>query len=214
MGEASAENRLHACAIAENRAFKDALVNYSSQFQFTNQSVCKDTLDNAYCEYIKEIDASTSGTIRSVVDRVKRRDGNMCFIEVKVEVEKAIQLPASVDSKRIYFEGEQIDVDISVGQPLYLYVFNYHKKGVEVLFPNQYNKDTLIDDRFKFPGNDVEMTATVNGERSDETLLFLFTKRRQDIGMKVDKDSLREILESIPVNEKRLITHNIVIRSI
>ncbi len=215
MGEATADNRLMACTLAENRALSDSLVNYASQFQFTNQSVCKDTQDNAYCEYIKEIDSSTAGTIRSVVDRIKRRDGNTCFVEVKVEIEKAIQLPASVDSKRIYFEGDSIEVDIDVGQPLYLYIFNFHDQGVDVLFPNRYNTETLIDDRFKFPDEDLRVIASSNGkQRSDETLLFLFTKQRQDIGLKTNKDSLKRLLESIPVNEKRLISQNIVIRSL
>jgi hypothetical protein len=150
-----------------------------------------------------------------VVERVKRRDGNTCFMEVKVEIEKAIQLPASVDSKRIYYQGDQIELDVSVGQPLYLYVFNFHNKGVDVLFPNKYARETLIDDRFEFPGEGIDITATTNGaDRSEETLLFLFTKRRQDIEIEMDKDSLIRLLESIPVNDKRLITHNIVIRSI
>ena len=55
MGEHTSENRLQACVIAENKALKNALVNYSQrQFQFTNQSYCKDTADNSYCSYIKD----------------------------------------------------------------------------------------------------------------------------------------------------------------
>ena len=218
MGEATSHNRIHACVMAENKALKDALINFSErQFTATNQTVCEDSESHAYCNYIREIDSSTSGTIRQVLDRIRRTKDTTCFIEVKVEIEPAIQLPAEVSSERFYKEGDSISVDVDVNAPLYLHVFNLHENGVDTLFPNDYTSDTLIDDRFNFPPKGVRMIASTNGEaESRETLLFLFTKRRQSIDthfLRTNKDALKDLLESIPVNEKKLITHNIVIRS-
>ena len=206
MGEHTSENRLQACVIAENKALKNALVNFSQrQFQFTNQSYCRDSDENSYCSYIKEIDASTSGTIRSVVDRIKRRKDNTCFIEVKAEIEPAVQLPVEVKSQQIYIEGDQIEVDIDTRQPLYLYMFNLHKDGIEVLFPRKYREDTLIDDRFVYPGENYQVIASTGGlKESEETLVFLFTKQRQNIDIKFietgGNQPLKELLGSIPVN--------------
>lgn len=216
MGEATSKTRIEACTIAENLALKDALVNYNEkQYTSTDQLVCVDTQDNAYCNMIKEIDSSTSGTIRSVIDRDRKVKDKSCFIQVKVEVEPAVQLPASVESKRFYVEGDQIELDVKVGSPLYLHIFNLHEKGVDLIFPNRYNSETLIDDRFTFPSDGVQVTAKTGGKKeSKETLLFLFTKQRQYIDPEIQLDQIKQLLESIPVTEKRLVRHNIVIRSI
>lgn len=216
MGEATADNRIYACTLAENRAMKDALMNYAEQqFSATNQNVCVDSDSNSYCSYIREIDSSTSGTIRQVLERVKRVaiDTKTCFAEVKVEIEPATQLPVDVSSQRFYREGDPISVEIDVDTPLYLHVLNFHEQGVDILFPNKYTDETLIDSRFKFPPEGINMNASTGGKsESKETLLFLFTKRRQDI-VDLDGEAIKDLLESIPVNEKRLISHNIVIRS-
>ena len=84
-----------------------------------------------------------------------------------------------------------------------------------MLFPNQYNTNSLIDDRFVYPGQGITVEASLpDGEKiSNETLLFLFTSRRQDFKPEfVTTDSLKTILESIPVNEKKLVQQHIVIK--
>jgi hypothetical protein len=150
-----------------------------------------------------------------VLDRIQRTEKDVCLVEVKVEIERARQYEASVDTKRIYKPGEKIKVDVRVKEPLYLNIFNLHKKGVDLLFPNDYNKNTLIDDRFVFPGKDINVIASLDSSEdlSNETLLFLFTKRRQEfVSGDVTKETLKEILKSIPTFEKKLITHNFIIK--
>lgn len=212
MGEATAKTRIQACAIAENLALKNALINYNErQYTAVEQLVCVDD----YCDFIKEVDSSTSGTIRSIVDRDRRVKDKTCFMEVKVEIEPAVQLPATVDSKRFYQEGEEISIDVDTRTPLYLHIFNLYGKEVDLIFPSRYNNDSLIDDRFKYPSDDIKVTATTAGKKeSKETLLFLFTKQRQIVDPEITQDQLKTLLESIPVTEKRLIRHTIVIRSI
>lgn len=212
MGEATTNTRLQSCAVAENLAIKNALINFNEQqYTSTEQLVCVDD----YCDFIKEIDSSTSGTIRSIVDRHRKVKEKTCFIEVTVEIEPAVQLPVSVDSKRFYHEGDNIEIDVNTGKPLYLHIFNLYNNTVDILFPNRYNDESLIDDRFVFPSDGVEVTATTGGKKeSKETLLFLFTKQRQLIDPEITMDDLETLLRSIPVTEKRLIRHTIVIRSI
>lgn len=219
MGEQSMGRKYtkqQACVLAENKAIENALLNYSGRlFEANQETFCVDTKTHAYCNYVKEITMSTAGSIAAVVDRIQRTDKDTCYVEVKAEVQKARQLAARVTSKRIYFPGDVIDVKITTGEPLYLYIFNLHKKGVDVLFPNQYNNNNLIDEKFEFPGKDINVVASLdkNETLSNETLLFLFTKRRQDIDPRdVNKDNFRDILKSIPNFDKRLIQHNFIIK--
>ena len=210
------KDKRRACVLAENKALDDALLKYAGkEFRVESEQFCVDTKEHTYCNYIREIDSSTAGTVSAVVDRIQRSDKDTCYVEVKAEIEKARQLSASVKSKRIYFTGDAIDVTVTTGEPLYLYVFNLHKKGLDILFPNEYNTNNLIDESFAFSSKDYKFTASLDkgDSLSNETLLFLFTKRRQDIDTRdVTKDNLKDVLKSIPNFEKKLVQHNFVIK--
>jgi len=191
------KDKRRACVLAENKALDDALLKYAGkEFRVEREQFCVDTKEHTYCNYIREIDSSTAGTVSAVVDRIQRYDKDTCYVEVKAEIEKARQLSASVKSKRIYFTGDAIDVSVTTGEPLYLYVFNLHKKGLDILFPNEYNTNNLIDESFVFSSKDYKFTASLDkgDSLSNETLLFLFTKRRQDIDTRdVTKDNLKDV---------------------
>ena len=219
MGEADFKDQrgmLQACTIAENNALKFALEKYADrQYTMSQESKCVDSPEHSYCSYIKEIDATTSGSIKSIVDRIQHVKDNTCYVELKAEIHPLNFITAEVRSKRLYDVGDSIDVDIRVGQPVYLHIFNFHKDGVDILFPNQYNEESLIDDRFYYPheGVTVEATLPKGIEVSNETLLYVFTKRRQDFNPDfVNKDSLEELLRSLPVSEKKLIQQHIIVK--
>ena len=210
------KDKRNACVLAQNKALEDALIKYAGrEFTVESEQSCVDTKQHAYCNYIREIDSSTAGTVRRINETVTRSDKDTCYVEVEVEIEKSRQLGASIKLNRIYYPGDPINVKVDVKEPLYLYVFSLHKKGVDVLFPNDYNTNNLIDDTFTFPGKDIQIVATLEkGDSiSNESLLFLFTKRRQDFDLRdISKDNLKEVLKSIPNFDKKLIQHNIVIK--
>lgn len=218
MAESSFKNKdetLKACTIAENLAIKDALMKYSgSEFEVNDETLCIDSKNHAYCDYLKEITSSVAGTVRSVIDRTQKVKNNTCFVEVAVEIEPSRQLNASVSTDRFYIVNDPLKFEVTTGEPLYLYVFNLHPNGVEVLFPNEKQTNALIDEKFSFPMKDLHVLATLDKEvKSNETMLYLFTKRRQDFdAATVSKDSLQELLKSIPNFEKKLIQHNIIIK--
>ncbi len=216
MGEHTFNNekeKRQACVIAENKAIENSLFNYGEkQFESIQETFCVDTKDNAYCNYIKDIIFTSSGKVTSIIDRVKRSDKDTCYVEVKTEIEPYRQLNASVKSKRMYMVGDKFSADIKVGEPLYMYIFNMHKKGVDMLYPNEYNNEALVDDRFELPSN---ITASLDKKDnlSNETLLFLFTKRRQDIDYRdVSKNTFKELVNSIPVQERKIVQHNFIIK--
>lgn len=214
MGEStfkSSKERITACSIAENKAINNALINYAGkEFTSTKETRCIDTQKNAYCDYLTEISSQASGTVRSIVDRSRKIKNNSCLVEVVVEIEKSKSINASVKSKRIYLDGEFLDIKIKVGQPLYLYIFNLNSNGVDLLFPNIYNKDELIDDRFVWPGNMFKARGISNV--TPETLFFLFSTNRQTISEDIDLNELKQLVLSIPNFEKKVIQHNLVIK--
>jgi hypothetical protein len=218
MGEADFKDQrgmLQACTIAENNALKFALEKFADrQYTMSQESKCVDSKEHSYCSYIKEIDATTSGSIKSIVDRIQHVKDNTCYVELKAEIHPLNFITAEVEAKRHYNTGESIDITVRVGQPVYLHIFNMHKSGVDILFPNVYNKQSLIDDRFYYPqeGYTVEASLEDNESFSNETLLYVFTKRRQDFNPEfVNKESLEELLRSLPVSEKKLIQQHIII---
>ena len=218
MGEADFKDQrgmLQACTIAENNALKFALEKFADrQYTMSQESKCVDSKEHSYCSYIKEIDATTSGSIKSIVDRIQHVKDNTCYVELKAEIHPLNFITAEVEAKRHYNPGESIDITVRVGQPVYLHIFNMHKSGVDILFPNVYNKESLIDDRFYYPheGYTVEASLEDNESFSNETLLYVFTKRRQDFNPEfVNKESLEELLRSLPVSEKKLIQQHIII---
>jgi len=210
------KQKRNACVLAQNKALEDALIKFAGrEFTVESEQSCVDTKQHSYCNYIREIDSSTAGSVRKINETITRSDNNICYVEVEVEIEKSRQLGASVKLNRIYYPGDNISVKVNVSEPLYLYVFSLHKKGVDILFPNDYNTNNLIDDRFDFPGKDTQIVATLEkGDSfSNESLLFLFTKRRQDFDLReISKDNLKEVLKSIPNFDKKLIQHNIMIK--
>ena len=218
MGEADFKDQrgmLQACTIAENNALKFALEKFADrQYTMSQESKCVDSKEHSYCSYIKEIDATTSGSIKSIVDRIQHVKDNTCYVELKAEIHPLNFITAEVEAKRHYNTGDSIDITVRVGQPVYLHIFNMHKSGVDILFPNVYNKQSLIDDRFYYPqeGYTVEASLEDNESFSNETLLYVFTKRRQDFNPEfVNKESLEELLRSLPVSEKKLIQQHIII---
>ena len=218
MGEADFKDdrgRLQACTIAENNALKYALEKFSDrQYTMQQETKCVDSPEHSYCSYIKEIDTTTSGSIKSIVDRIQHVKDNTCYVELKAEIHPLNFITAEVESGRIYNTGDSIDITVRVGQPVYLHIFNMHKLGVDILFPNVYNKESLIDDRFYYPHEGLTVEASLpKGENvSNETLLYVFTKRRQDFNPEfVNKESLEELLRSLPVSEKKLIQQHIII---
>ena len=218
MGEKSFDsihNRIEACTVAENLAMKDALIKYSQRsFTVDNQTVCYDTQDQAYCDYISEVDSTTAGSVKHVIDRERHIENNTCFVKLQVAITPHEQLPVEVDIQKIYAPGQSISVAVDTKRPLYLYIFNVHPKGVDTLFPNQYTTNSLIDDKFEYPGEGVAVKASLpTGNESKETLLFLFTEQRQSFDVaNMDRASLQELLGSIPSTEKRLIQKHILIK--
>lgn len=200
--------QLAACAIAENKALQNAVSNYSSRhFVSTEQSVCH----NAHCDFIREIDFSENGSVKKIIQTDKKVNDNTCYVKVVAEIEPAEFIPVDVYSKRVYRPGDRLVVDVTIDQPLYLHVWNFHDKGADLIYPI-HNHGALIDEYFEFPKG-FKAYLREGSKVSKETLVFLFTKKRPHFPTgRLNKSDLKYMLENIPANDRRVITQNIVIR--
>ena len=112
MGEADfADQRgmLQACTIAENNALKYALEKFADrQYTMSQETKCVDSVEHSYCSYIKEIDATTSGSIKSIVDRIQHVKDNTCYVELKAEIQPLNFITAEVQS-RAHLQSRRLD---------------------------------------------------------------------------------------------------------
>jgi hypothetical protein len=210
-------NSTNACLLAEQKAIKHALDKHSGkQFTVEKKNFCYDTKEYSYCNYYKEHDYTTAGTIRKIVSRKEVIENSICKVIIVADLEEAPRpLQVGVAGKNIYFENEPLNFRISVNEPVYFYMFNVHRKGVEFLFPSGYYENNKFDEDFEFPGLGLRYVTELdrNQRRDEEKIIFLFTKHRIDFDrFALDHHMLHEAINSIPIHSRKTITYNILIK--
>lgn len=205
-----------ACLIAESQAIENALLSsFGKEFTATKSNYCFDTKSSTYCDHYREFNTNINGTVKRVLHRKTHIWNGVCFVDVKVEAQQSKFLDVSVKGRNIYTVGDKLQYDVSVNEPFYMYVFNIHRKGVEFLFPHDYNIDNLVDKGYEFPGNGKKYVTYLNdGMRQDEeTVMFLFTKHPVNFDrLNLNKDIIDDVVNSIPNFSKRVVKFNILVR--
>jgi len=210
-------NSTNACLLAEQKAIKQALDKHSGkQFKVEKKNFCYDTKEYSYCNFYKELDYSTAGTIRKIVSRTEKIENSICKVGVVLDIEN---LPRNIDvnvsGKNIYFENELLNFKISVNEPVFFYMFNVHRNGVEFLFPSKYYEDNKFEDDFEFPGLGLRYVTTLDKglRKNEEQIIFLFTKHQIDFDrFALDHHMLHEIINSIPLHSRKTFTYKILIK--
>lgn len=210
------ENISLACSVAESKAINSALEKYSSKnFIVNKKNYCYDVKNYAYCNYYVEKNIYTSGTIKKILYKKETIGNGVCRVDLKLLVEESKYLDVNVSGKSIYFVGEPLDFTVQANEDLFLYVFNIHKKGIALLFPYSYSDNNLVNSEFIFPGNGKKyVNFLYDGVKQDEEIiLFLFTKHYIEFDRNtLTKNTLYEIINSIPVHSKRTFTNQIFIK--
>lgn len=210
-------NSTNACLLAEQKAIKQALDKHSGkQFTVEKKNFCYDTKDYSYCNYYKEYDYTTAGTIRKIVSRKETITNSTCRVALVADLEELPRsIQVNVQGKNIYFVDEPLNFRIKVNEPVYFYMFNVHRKGVEFLYPSRYYEDNRFEDDFEFPGLGLRYVTTLDtGVRKDEEqIILLFTKHQLDFDrVALDHHLLHEIINSIPVHSRKTFTYKILIK--
>lgn len=218
-GQSKVDNSVNvnsACLKAESLAIENALLEkFGKEFVATKNNYCFDTKASTYCDYYREFNTNINGTVKRVLHSKTHIWNGICFADVKLEVQQSRFLDVSVKGRNIYKVGDKLQYDVSVKEPFYMYVFNLHRKGVEFLFPHDYNIDNLVDEGYEFPGNGKKYVMYLNdGMRQDEeTIMFLFTKHPVNFDRQnLNKDIIDDVVNSIPNFSKRVVKFNILVR--
>jgi len=210
------ENVNLACAVAESKAINSALEKYSHKnFLVDKKNYCYDIKNYAYCNYYVEKNVHTSGTIKKIIDKKETIGNGVCKVDIKLDIEESKYLDVNVSGKNIYFVGEPLEFKVHANEEMFLYVFNIHEKGISLLFPHSYSDNNLVNSEYVFPGNGKKyVNFLYDGVKQDEeTILFLFTKHNIDFDRNtLTKNTLYEIINSIPVHSKRTFTNQILIK--
>lgn len=209
-------NSTNACMLAESKAIKKALDTHSGkQFEVEKKNFCFESKNKTFCDYYNEINFSTAGTIRKIVSRKEVIENSVCKVSVVVDIEQPRQLKVNVYGKNVYYVGDELVFNVKTSEPVYMYMFNVHKKGVELLFPFTYTTDNLIDSEFNYEGSQFKHVAYLHDgvKKDEEKILLLFTKHYIEFDrFALDQTLLNDVISSIPVNSKRLFTYNILIQ--
>lgn len=203
------------CSLAKAIAISNALDSYSKrEFEVTRRHVCKEIKNDITCEYEKNLSSQAAGTYKSLLSESKRKEGDICIVDVKIEIEKARMLKASVKGKKEYYSGEIFDLALITEEPLFAYVFNDHADGLQVLLPPD-NKPLIVNGKYEFSDNKkVKYQVTVYHpyEQSEDTIIVLFTKYKVSLKPRLTKKELYDTIKSIPVFSRRVVYHPVIIK--
>lgn len=203
------------CNLAKAMAISNALDSYTQrEFEVSKRQVCKEIHNDITCQFQKELSSQAAGTYKSLLSERKRKDGDICIVDVKIEIEKARVLKAKVKGKTEYYSGEIFDLALVTEEPLYAYVFNDHPDGLQTLLPPD-NKPLLVNGKYEFSDNKkVKYQVTVYHpyEQSEDTIIVLFTKYKVTFKPRLTKKELYDTIKSIPVFSRKVVYHPVTIK--
>lgn len=204
------------CEIAKSFAIKDALEKYGSrEFSVNKRQVCVEHNANGVdCAYYRQIETDSLAMLKKVVSTEVEQKDDKCFVEVRVEVEKARELLGDVIARDSYKEGEQFAFDIETKEPLYVYIFNmFYGNQISMLFPTELNRDNLVKGRLKLPQymNLVADPLPHGVYKSKETLMVVFTRHRLTFKRPLTGKDIFETISSVPRYSRKIVYHNFVI---
>ena len=203
------------CNLAKAMAISNALNSFSKrEFEVSERHVCKEIESDITCQYQKDLSSQVAGTYKSILSEKKRKDGDICIVDVTIEIEKARMLKASVKGRKEYYSGEIFDLALITEEPLYAYVFNDHADGLQILMPPD-NKPLLVRGKYKFSDNKkikYQVTVYHPYEQSEDTIIVLFTKYKVTFKPRLTKKELYDTIKSIPVFSRRVVYHTVTIK--
>ena len=203
------------CNLAKAMAISNALNSFSKrEFEVSERHVCKEIESDITCQYQKDLSSQVAGTYKSILSEKKRKDGDICIVDVTIEIEKARMLKASVKGRKEYYSGEIFDLALITEEPLYAYVFNDHADGLQILMPAD-NKPLLVRGKYKFSDNKkikYQVTVYHPYEQSEDTIIVLFTKYKVTFKPRLTKKELYDTIKSIPVFSRRVVYHTVTIK--
>ena len=210
-GKGSANN----CDVARAEAVNSA-IEFSSgtDYEILKKQNCSEKTASINCTFQKDLESRTSGTLKKIIEEKVQYENGLCHVEVIIDIDPTRPLFVALNIKDKYYEGEPLTFRIFTGEPVYLYLF-IGGKHVDLIFPyDQVYISNLIEDELIFPGSydSQYIFFTAGSSLEVEHLVFLFTKHKVYDKQNWTRASLEKFLDSIPINSRKIIRHDVEIR--
>lgn len=200
------------CAIAENYAMSDALMNAKG---LNVSSIHRQSCKNNNCNFEKESELYAAGQITEVLDKKLTQSGNGCTATVYVRVSSAEVVNVQVEGKIVYRVGEPYSYRVQANEPLFMYVFVVREKNVELIYPFDYNTSVnKVKGGFELmtQKRDYAKVFGLDNNVEKNTLVFIFSKYKVDLNLhRLNKEQVDEVIKSIPVYSRKVFYNEISI---
>jgi hypothetical protein len=167
----------------------------SYQLLFTSQQ------NNDYTQlFNSDIQTEIQGAVQSytiISNKVYCKNDNEVVYEIlinanviKYNTKPDITFDANIEGiKAAYNNNEPITFTINVSQDCYLTIFNITDKEAFLLYPNAYEKQTLLsaNKKYRFPTTQINYIANTEKTFDTNRLIFVFTKKQIPF-IKMNKD--------------------------
>jgi len=111
---------------------------------------------------------------------------------IKYDTKPDVTFNANIEGvKGAYNNDDKLTFNIKTTQACFLTIFNITDKDAFVLYPNSYEKQTLLNklEQFKFPISGIDYTLHTDLKQETNRLIFVFSKTQIPF-IKMDKDQV------------------------
>ena len=195
-------SKKEACDKAELEAKNDVLRKLGLESLQSNQiEACTDSGDKANCElYQSTFNTISGGYIKTFKILEKGRGGNdnkFCVVKIVADAVKFegkhdpnFIINANIGDRRRFFEGSNLVIDAELSKEAFVNVLGWYpdidKNNYYKLYPNQFEKDNLLENKFNIPTRanstkyklNIGFPEELKKDETQEFIIVLATKRK------------------------------------
>jgi hypothetical protein len=195
-------SKKEACDKAELEAKNDVLRKLGLESLQSNQiEACTDSGDKANCElYQSTFNTISGGYIKTFKILEKGRGGNdnkFCVVKIVADAVKFegkhdpnFIINANIGDRRRFFEGSNLVIDAELSKEAFVNVLGWYpdidKNYYYKLYPNQFEKDNLLENKFNIPTRanstkyklNIGFPEELKKDETQEFIIVLATKRK------------------------------------
>jgi len=204
------------CNIAKALAVNDAIERYAEkEFEVKKQHICRErNAEGIECEYVKKTEVESAGTLKKVLSEKVKQKKDICVVEVKIELDQSRPLAGDIENASNFaYNGQRYPFDLITKEPLYVYLFSVYGDQMHMMYPYDGIKSNLIDGKLALPdGIWWQADIMSDAAESKDTLMAVFTKYKITFRSSMTRDEIYRQIASVPINARRVVYHNFVIK--
>jgi hypothetical protein len=204
------------CNIAKALAVNDAIERYAvKEFEVKKQHICRErNAEGVECDYVKKTEVESAGTLKKVLSEKVKQKKDICVVEVKVELDPSRPLAGDIENASYFaYNGQKYPFDVITREPMYVYLFSVYDDKMHMMYPYDGIKSNLLHGKLTLPdGIWWQADIMSNATESKDTLMAVFTKVKITFRSSMTRDEIYRQISSVPINARRVVYHNFVIK--